>query len=164
VNRAAAVRTRLIHPLEPESRPPTAWIHEVLGRTVAARLIPERGAPERHHLGRRDRVRNDEQALNGQGVGRQAQPCGGRGDPAGHLDVALAHPVVLVGVRDQAHGHTVVPQVNVGLVVLHARQLADRLHGPYAGRERPSPEVRGRAIADDPPVVDASRFVELLSD
>ena len=33
------------------TRPPTARIHEVLGGTVAARLIPERGAPERHHLG-----------------------------------------------------------------------------------------------------------------
>ena len=70
--------------------------------------------------------------------------------------------VVVVGVRDQAHGHTVVSQVNVGLVVLNARQLADRVHEPCACRERSHPEVRARAVADDPPIFDALGLVELL--
>src|SRR5262245_62215836 len=56
----------LIHLLKPEPWPPTARIHEVLGGTVAARLIPERGAPERHHFGGRGRAGDDEHALNSQ--------------------------------------------------------------------------------------------------
>jgi hypothetical protein len=72
------------------TRAPTARIHEVLGGT-AARLIPERGAPEWHHLGDGGRARDDEQALNGRRVGRQAQPPGSGRDLACHLDVAPAH-------------------------------------------------------------------------
>ena len=62
-------RRAALHLLEPESRPPTARIHQVLGGTVAARLISQRGAPERHHLGGRVRTRDDEQALNRRRVG-----------------------------------------------------------------------------------------------
>ena len=48
--------------------------HEVLGGTVAARLVPERGAPERHHLGDRRRARDDEQALNGRRAADRPNP------------------------------------------------------------------------------------------
>src|SRR4030095_1550071 len=87
VDRATAVAARLFHLLEPESRPPTARIHEVLGGTVAARLIPERSAPERQHLGGRARPRDDEQALNGRRIGRQAPPTGGPRGCGGALSV-----------------------------------------------------------------------------
>ena len=43
------------------------------------------------------------------------------------LHIALADPVVVLGDRDQAHGHTVLPEIHVGGVILEARQLADRL-------------------------------------
>ena len=162
VDRASAVRARLIHPLEPQPRFPAARIDEVLGGTVAARLVPQRGAPERHHRGGRRRARNDEDALHRRRVGRQPQPSGGRRDPASHLDIAPAHPVVVVGVCDQAHSHPVVPKVNVGLVVLNAEELADRLHEPCACFERSRPEVRARTVADDPPTLDPLGFEELL--
>ncbi len=69
-------------------------------------------------------------------------------DLACHLDGALAHPVVVVGVRNQAHGHPVVAQVNVRLVVLSAGPLAHLLPEPCACCERSGPKVHARAIAD----------------
>src|SRR5262245_54242013 len=92
----------------------------------------------------------------------QAQPSGDGRDLAGQRDVALAHPVLVFGVHDQAHGHTAGPQVNVRLVVLDVRKLADGLHEPCAYRERPGPEVREAPSPMTPPIFDARGLVELL--
>ena len=108
MDRAAAVRARLIHLLEPERRRPTARIDEVLVGAVAARLIPEHRPPERHDLGGNGRTRDDQQALDRRRVGGEAKPSGNCRDLAGQLDVARAHPAVVVGARDQTHGHAVV--------------------------------------------------------
>src|SRR5262249_18045205 len=48
VDRATAVRARLIHSLEPEPWRSTTRIDEVLVGAVAPGLIPEDGSPERH--------------------------------------------------------------------------------------------------------------------
>src|SRR5207245_5318319 len=76
VDRAAAVWTRLIHLLEPQRRPATVGVDEVLAGAVTARLIPEHGAPEWHHLGPNRRARDDKQALNRRWISMEAQPSG----------------------------------------------------------------------------------------
>jgi hypothetical protein len=52
-------------------------------------------------------------------------------------------------------------QVDAGVVVLEAGQLADRVYEPGADRERPGAEVRARTLAQHPPVPDAGGLVEL---
>ena len=162
MNRAAAVVARLLHLLEPERRSPTARIDEVLRGAVAARLIPESRAPERHHLGPIGRARDDKEALDLGRVRGESQLSGGRGDLAGKLDVGLAHSGVVLSDREHAHGHAVVPQVNFGLQLVDAGQSADRLHEPSTSREGPGLEVRIRAVAEDAPVLDALGLAELL--
>src|SRR5919204_1113004 len=162
VDRATAVPTRLTHSLEPERRSTTVRIDEVFVGAVATRLIPEHGAPERHHLGGNGRARDDEQALKRRRVGGETKRPGDCGDLAGELDVTPGHPGVVVADREHANGHTVMPHVNVGALFLDARQLADRLHEPGACCERTAPEVRARAVAEHAPILDAFRLTELL--
>ena len=154
MDRAAAVRARLLHLLEPERHRATTRIDEVLGGAVAARLVPEHGAPERHHAGPIGRAGDDEKALDRRRIRGEAQLSGGRRDLARELDVTLEHPAVAFDERDHAHRHTVVTHVDVRLKVVDARQLADRLYEPGACRKRPSPEVRVRTVAQDAPLVD----------
>src|SRR6266850_2478202 len=162
VDRTAAVLARLVHLLEPERDTAKVRIDEVFGGTVATRLVAEHGLPERHHPGSIGRAWDDEQALDHRWVGSEAQLSGGSRDPAGQHQIALAHPAVVVGEGDQAHGHALMPHVDVGLVVVDARQLADRLYEPGALGERTGPEERVRAIADDAPILDALGLTELL--
>ena len=127
-------------------------IDEVLVGAVGTRLVPEDGLPERHHGRGVGRAGNDEHALDRGRVGGQALVTGNRGDLPRQLQVAPAHPVVLVRRREQSHGHAVGPQVDVRRVVLDAGQLADRLHERRARRKRPRAEERARAVAHDAPV------------
>src|SRR5439155_10106478 len=46
------------------------------------------------------------------------------------------------------------------VVVVEAAQLADCVHKPGAGRERPGAEVPARSFAHHTPILDAFRFVE----
>ena len=155
-----ALGTRRVHPLEPERRPAVARVDQDLVGAVGAVLVPEHGPPERHHLGADQRVDRDLDGLELGRVGGEAQLTGHRRELPGHLEVAAAQAVV-VGDRDQPHGHAPVPQVDVGVVVLEAGQLIDRVHQPGAGRERPGAEVRARSFAQHPPVLDALGLVEL---
>src|SRR5256885_186823 len=50
VYRAAFVRARLVHMLEPEGWSPIVRVDEVLVRAVRPALIPEDGLPEGHDL------------------------------------------------------------------------------------------------------------------
>jgi hypothetical protein len=152
---------RLPHALEPERGPATPRIDQVLVRRVAANLVPEHGAPEWHHLGRDRGARDHQQALDQGRVAGQAQPARRRRDLPGQLDITLAHPVVVVGDRDQTDGHAVLPEIHVRGVILEARQLADRLDQPGALDERSGVEDGARAVADHAPLGEARVRVEL---
>jgi hypothetical protein len=118
--------------------------------------MSEHGPPERHHLGADQRVDRDLDGLEHGRVGGEAQLAGHRRDPPGQLEVAPAQAVVVVGDRDQPHGHARMPDVEVGMVGVEAVQLSDRLREPGPGRERPGAEVGACALAQHPPVVDPS--------
>ena len=87
------------------------------------------------------------------------------GDPGnlpGKLDVPLGHPHVVVGGRDQAHGHAVVAQIDIGLVVVEAGQLGNRLDEPSACREGVRGEIGMRPVAEHTPILGALGVMELL--
>jgi hypothetical protein len=73
-----------------------------------------------------------------------------------------AHPIIVVGVGDQAHSHPVRPQVNIGRVIVHTWHLADRRDESRTQRERSGSKVRAGSIADHTPILDARGLVELL--
>ena len=152
---------RLIHPLEPEGRSSAVRVDQVLIGTVAARLVTEGRTPERHHLGGVGRPGDDEDVLDGRWVGHEPLLASHRGDCAGHVDIALGHPEVVVRDRDQAHRHAIVSEVDVGAVGVRAGQLADRAHEPSTGSERSGSKEGARSIADDGPVLDPAGLREL---
>src|SRR5207302_11160376 len=88
--------------------------------------------------------------------------AGGGEDPAPNLSMASSPPPVSLDERDHAHGHPVVPHVDVGLLLFAALQLADRLHEPGARRERSSREVRGAAVTKYAPAVGPGGVDEYL--
>jgi hypothetical protein len=104
-------------------------------RPGRAAPMSEHGPPERHHLGADQRVDRDLDGLEHGRVGGEAQLAGHRRDPPGQLEVAPAQAVVVVGDRDQPHGHARMPDVEVGMVGVEAVQLSDRLREPGPGRE-----------------------------
>ena len=84
-----------------------------------------------------------------------------RGDPPGEIDVAPAHPEVVVADRDQPNGHAIAAQVDVGVMVIDVGELTDRADQPGSGAERLRAEERVRAIGQDAPVLDAVGLAEL---
>src|SRR5207244_8790251 len=82
-------------------------------------------------------------------------------DLPSQLEVALAEPIVVGCDGDQPHDHPVVPHVNVRVVVIEIRQLADGVYEAYAGRERPGSEVRARSFPHHAPILDALGLAEL---
>src|SRR5205807_6626579 len=145
--------------LEPDGRPATAWVDQILGAVFAV-LVRKHGPPERLHLGDVKRVDRDKDRLHCRGVGGDAQLARDRRDLSGQLEIALAKSVVIGRDRDQPHDHAVVPQVNVRVVVIEGGQLADCLHEPGACRERPGAEVRARSFAHHAPILHALGIVE----
>src|SRR5262249_49734545 len=93
-----------MHLLEPERRPPTARIEEVLVGAVAPRLIPENCPPEWQHLGGNGRAGDDKQALDCRRVGREAQPPGAGRNLPGQAAAPPPHPPDAAGDRNQGAG------------------------------------------------------------
>ena len=109
-SRAANPSTRTRRPAR------AARVDEILVGTVAARLVPEDGAPERHYRSCVGRARDDEQGLDHRRVDGDAQLACGRRDLAGELDVAPAHAVRVLADGDEPYGHAVLPNVDIGRV------------------------------------------------
>src|SRR3989442_9461552 len=121
---------------------------------------PSTARQKRLHLGDVKRVDRDEDRLHHRGVGGDTQLARDRRDFPSQLEVALAQPVVVGRDGDQPHDHALLPQVKVRGMVLEAGQLADCVHEPGAGRERPGAEVRARSFAHHTPILDALGLVE----
>src|SRR6266508_2124128 len=153
------LRVRRVDLLEPDGRPATAWVDEVLGAVFAV-LVSKHGPPERLHLGDVECIDCYKDRLHDGWVGEDAQLARFRRDLPSQLEVALAQPVVVGRDRDQPHDHVIVTQVDVRVVVIEAGHLADCVHEPGAGCERPGAEVRARSFAHHTPVLDAVGLVE----
>lgn len=104
---------------------------------------------------------NDEEVLDGGRIGREAEVAGDRRDPPGERDVALGHTRPIVGKGDDAKGHPAGPDVDRGRVVVDPVQPGDGQREPRARFERPGREEREGALAQDPPVLDPRRLLEL---
>src|SRR5207247_10816403 len=96
MNRPAAIPARLLHLLEPEWHPPVARIDKVLRGAVATRLIPQHSTPERHDLGAGGRARDDKKAMDRRRVGREDELASSCRVLAGHVDMALDQPALVL--------------------------------------------------------------------
>ena len=126
MDRAAAIRARLLHPLEPERRPPVLGIDEVLVRAVAPQLVAERGPPERHHRADIRRAGDEQHVLDKVRSAVAPSWRASAADPPGNVDVALAHRAVVVRDREQPDGHAVPAHVDGRDVIVDALELAER--------------------------------------
>src|SRR5947208_12017071 len=133
--------------------------NQVLGAVFAV-LVRKHGPPKRLHLGDVKRIDRDEDRLHCRGVGGAGQLARDRRDLSGQFEVTLAQSVVVGRDRDQPHDHAVVPQADIRVVGIEARQPADCLHAAGACRERPGAEVRARSFAHHTPILDALGLVE----
>src|SRR5262249_38854999 len=88
VDRAAAALARLVHSFEPECRPATVGIDEVLARRVGTRLVPEDRPPERHDLSGVRGARDDRHGLDGGRVRGQPLLARHRGDLPRQVHIA----------------------------------------------------------------------------
>ena len=134
---------------------------EVLIGAVRARLVAECRPPEGHYIGDDRGARNDQQGLDRGRVGGHALLARHGGDLPGQLDVTLAHPVVVVGDRDEAHGHACGSDVDVGRVASVIGRLGDRPYELGTRRERFGAEERTGTLGKYPPVLDALGLVEV---
>ena len=162
MDRAAAIRPRLVHLLEPERRVAVARVDQVLVRAVRPRVVAKDRSPERHHRGGIRRSGDEEGGLHRRRVGSQPQFPRRRRDLASDQHVTLGHPAVLGFLRDQADGHAVGPHVDSRRVIVDARELPDRLNKPGARCEGSGREEGAGTLADDAPVIGAACVLELL--